>query len=97
MKVMVVPAAQLSSDHMAAWSRFQSADPALANPFFRPEFTHEVTAARGDALAREVVCTALSPLKTATLAILAGSNFVRSSGSTCELPGHYAIRPRQWQ
>ncbi len=48
MNIRVISAAQLSPDHVAAWSRLQRADAALANPFFRPEFTQTVAAVRDD-------------------------------------------------
>jgi CelD/BcsL family acetyltransferase involved in cellulose biosynthesis len=46
MKINIISATQLSADHISAWSRLQQADPALANPFYRPEFTQAVAAER---------------------------------------------------
>ena len=46
MKIEILPAAQLNSDQLSAWSRLQRADPSLANPFFRPEFALTVAAER---------------------------------------------------
>jgi len=48
MKITVIPANDLTSSHVAAWSRFQQADPELESPFFRPEFTRLVAETRGD-------------------------------------------------
>jgi CelD/BcsL family acetyltransferase involved in cellulose biosynthesis len=48
MKIDILPAAQLSADHVSAWSRLQRSDAALANPFFRPEFTQAIAAVRED-------------------------------------------------
>lgn len=47
MKINVLPAAQLSAEHISAWSQIQSSDQGLANPFLRPEFTLAVAAERG--------------------------------------------------
>lgn len=38
----------LSAEQIATWSALQQADPCLANPFFRPEFTLAVAAVRDD-------------------------------------------------
>jgi CelD/BcsL family acetyltransferase involved in cellulose biosynthesis len=46
--VQVVPARSLTSEQVARWSRIQASEPALASPFFRPEFTSIVGAARDD-------------------------------------------------
>ncbi len=46
MKIYVIPATQLTADHIAAWSRIQLGNPGLINPFFRPEFTSAVAAER---------------------------------------------------
>ena len=46
--VAVIPAAQLSREDVEAWSSFQEADPTLASPFFRPEFTEAIAAIRND-------------------------------------------------
>ncbi len=48
MKVTVLPACELTSDLAALWSRLQAADPALASPFFSPEFTAAVSRVRTD-------------------------------------------------
>jgi CelD/BcsL family acetyltransferase involved in cellulose biosynthesis len=48
MKFRIFPAAQLSAEHLAAWSRLQRSDATLASPYFRPEFTQAVAAVRGD-------------------------------------------------
>jgi len=48
MKIHLIPAAELSADHVSAWSQLQRSEPTLANPFFRPEFTLAVAALRGD-------------------------------------------------
>ena len=39
MKIQVVPATDLSQEHVAAWDRLQQSDPTTVHPFFRPEFT----------------------------------------------------------
>lgn len=49
MNVRVVPASSLSADEVSAWARIQEAEPSLASPFFRPEFTAAVAAVRDDA------------------------------------------------
>ena len=46
--VSVIPARELDAYHASRWSAFQEADPALASPFFRPEFTAAVAAVRSD-------------------------------------------------
>lgn len=48
MNVTVVPAGELSPEHVAAWSRIQEAEPTLSSPFFRPEFTRLVASVRDD-------------------------------------------------
>jgi CelD/BcsL family acetyltransferase involved in cellulose biosynthesis len=48
MKVTVLPAPKLTPELAAAWGRLQREEPALASPFFRPEFTQAVAAVRGD-------------------------------------------------
>jgi CelD/BcsL family acetyltransferase involved in cellulose biosynthesis len=48
MKVTTIPAKDLSTDLVAAWTDIQSADPSLDSPFFRPEFTQAVAAVRDD-------------------------------------------------
>lgn len=47
MKIHVLPATQLSADHLSAWSHLVESDPTLASPYFRPEFTQAVAAVRG--------------------------------------------------
>jgi CelD/BcsL family acetyltransferase involved in cellulose biosynthesis len=44
----VLDARYLPKSLMGAWSELQLAEPTLASPFFRPEFTSIVAAARGD-------------------------------------------------
>ncbi len=46
MKFHVIPAAELDSDLIQAWSRLQQADPALDSPYFRPEFALAVASVR---------------------------------------------------
>jgi CelD/BcsL family acetyltransferase involved in cellulose biosynthesis len=48
MKVTVLAATRLTPAHVEAWSRLQSADPTLASPYFRPEFTRAVAEVRPD-------------------------------------------------
>jgi len=48
MKITVLPARELTAEHIEAWSRFQQADPELESPFFRPEFTRLVASVRSD-------------------------------------------------
>jgi CelD/BcsL family acetyltransferase involved in cellulose biosynthesis len=48
MKIAVLSADQLTSDHVQAWSRWQRADAALDSPFFRPEYAQAVAAVRTD-------------------------------------------------
>jgi len=48
MNVRVVPAAELTSEHIAAWDAIAQNEPALDSPYFRPEFTQAVAAVRGD-------------------------------------------------
>ncbi|MEP6667584.1 MAG: GNAT family N-acetyltransferase [Chthoniobacter sp.] len=45
----VVVARELTPAEVAAWSVLQKADPSLASPFFRPEFTMAVAGSREDA------------------------------------------------
>lgn len=47
MNVQVVPARELTPEHVAAWDEIQQANPALRSPYFRPEFTQAVAALRG--------------------------------------------------
>ncbi len=47
MKIKTVQPSALSGDEIAAWSAIQSRTPQLASPYFRPEFTQAVAAARG--------------------------------------------------
>jgi CelD/BcsL family acetyltransferase involved in cellulose biosynthesis len=46
MQVTTIPAKELSTDLVAAWTDIQSAEPSLNSPFFRPEFTQAVAAVR---------------------------------------------------
>ncbi len=48
MKVHVVKPRQLSADHLQFWRDLQETNPALANPFFCPEFTLAVGEVRDD-------------------------------------------------
>jgi CelD/BcsL family acetyltransferase involved in cellulose biosynthesis len=48
MKITVLPARELTAEHIQAWARFQQADPELESPFFRPEFTRLVASVRTD-------------------------------------------------
>jgi CelD/BcsL family acetyltransferase involved in cellulose biosynthesis len=48
MNVEVVAAGSLTADQLACWSRIQKSDAALASPFFCPQFTRIVAAARDD-------------------------------------------------
>jgi CelD/BcsL family acetyltransferase involved in cellulose biosynthesis len=48
MKVTLVPGRELGSDLVGAWTRLQAANPDLASPYFHPEFTRIVAAARND-------------------------------------------------
>lgn len=48
MKVEVVSARSLTSAQIARWSQIQGGDPALASPFFSPQFTSIVGVARDD-------------------------------------------------
>ncbi|MEQ8787169.1 MAG: GNAT family N-acetyltransferase [Pirellulaceae bacterium] len=43
-----IPAAELSDDLVAAWSRWQRADASLDSPFYRPEYTRAVAQHRDD-------------------------------------------------
>jgi len=47
MKISVVRAEQLTGTQIAAWAAIQEAEPALESPYFRPEFTQLVAAAKG--------------------------------------------------
>lgn len=49
MDVEVVRFRELSGAHLARWAEWQAADPALASPYFRPEFAEVVAAHRADA------------------------------------------------
>ncbi len=49
MTVTVIPAEHLTDDLSRAWAALQEADPGLHSPYFRPEFTLAVAAARGGA------------------------------------------------
>lgn len=46
MQIHVIPGRQLAGETVACWSALQQADPALASPFFRPEYTQAVAALR---------------------------------------------------
>ena len=48
LKIHAVPAREIGASMLAAWSRIQESDSALASPFFRPEFTAQVAAVRAD-------------------------------------------------
>jgi CelD/BcsL family acetyltransferase involved in cellulose biosynthesis len=48
MKVTLVPGRELGSDLVAAWTGLQAANPELVSPYFHPEFTRIVAAARND-------------------------------------------------
>jgi CelD/BcsL family acetyltransferase involved in cellulose biosynthesis len=48
MDVTLARATELTGAHVALWSRLQDEDPALASPFFHPEFTAAVADARSD-------------------------------------------------
>lgn len=48
MHIRVVPARHLTSDLCARWSDIQRANPQLASPYFRPEFTQLVAEVRDD-------------------------------------------------
>ncbi|MFH7320741.1 GNAT family N-acetyltransferase [Desulfurivibrio sp. D14AmB] len=48
MKFSVIPARELTPELTARWSAIQQAEPTLANPYFRPEFTQAVAAVRDD-------------------------------------------------
>src|SRR5262249_60202139 len=47
-RVTVVRAAELTSQHVDAWSRIQRGNPVLDSPFFRPEFVQQVARFRSD-------------------------------------------------
>lgn len=48
MKISIISGKSLTPEHILLWSHFQQANPALANPFFCPEFTSAVAAVRDD-------------------------------------------------
>ena len=48
MKLTVFPGRDLPAEMRARWSDLQAGDPALASPYFRPEFTAAVAGARDD-------------------------------------------------
>jgi CelD/BcsL family acetyltransferase involved in cellulose biosynthesis len=50
MHLEVVRFRELTAAHLARWAEWQAADPVLASPFFRPEFTEVVAARRADTL-----------------------------------------------
>lgn len=47
-QVRVISGRELTAAQRAAWSSCQSANPALASPFFRPEYTEIIAAVRDD-------------------------------------------------
>jgi CelD/BcsL family acetyltransferase involved in cellulose biosynthesis len=49
MQVSTLSASKMSDDMVARWGSLQRSNPDLASPFFRPEFTQIVGAARSDA------------------------------------------------
>ena len=48
LSITTIPAQQLTPEHVTDWIRLQQADPELASPYFRPEFTQAVAAVRED-------------------------------------------------
>lgn len=48
MKITVVSGDKLTPELVLRWSQIQRQQPALASPYFRPEFTRAVAAVRGD-------------------------------------------------
>jgi CelD/BcsL family acetyltransferase involved in cellulose biosynthesis len=48
MNIRAVSIQRLTSDELAAWRAIQSAEPALASPYFRPEFAQAVGSVRDD-------------------------------------------------
>lgn len=48
LRVRVIPAREITPAEQAAWSAIQREEASLASPFFRPEFTAAVAAARND-------------------------------------------------
>jgi len=48
MNIHTVNADELTPTHIAVWENIQRADPALASPYFRPEFTQAVASVRND-------------------------------------------------
>ena len=48
MKITVIAAKELTSELVSQWSQIQRADPNLASPYFRPEFSQAVAAVRND-------------------------------------------------
>jgi CelD/BcsL family acetyltransferase involved in cellulose biosynthesis len=48
MRITLFPAAELTAQHVAAWSDLQRAQPGLSSPYFRPEFTQAVARVRDD-------------------------------------------------
>ena len=48
MKTFVIPASQLTAEHVFAWNAIQQADDSLASPFFRPEFLTAVAEVPSD-------------------------------------------------
>lgn len=50
MDVVVRPASELTDRDFEGWAERQGSNPDLRSPYFRPEFTHVIAAARPDAL-----------------------------------------------
>jgi CelD/BcsL family acetyltransferase involved in cellulose biosynthesis len=48
LRFSLLKARELEPELIAIWSRIQEAEPTLASPYFRPEFTQEVAAVRTD-------------------------------------------------
>jgi len=48
MKVTLVPGRELDADLIRTWAELQRSNPDLASPYFHPEFTRIIAAARGD-------------------------------------------------
>jgi CelD/BcsL family acetyltransferase involved in cellulose biosynthesis len=48
LSITTIPAQQLTVEQVTDWSCLQQADPELASPYFRPEFTQAVAAVRQD-------------------------------------------------
>jgi len=48
MRIGILPARELTEEHILRWAELQELDPALASPYFRPEFTLAVASVRED-------------------------------------------------